>query len=92
MLGQAVWRCSVVVVLMTDDKPPDYGADKKLVRHEMWPLNYLYFCHTARPGSGTVEGHHTVTMSGPALQLKSVLNKISLLSLNCRLIATSLFL
>ena len=36
----------VVAGLMTDDKPPDYGADKNLVRHEIWPLTYLYFCHS----------------------------------------------
>ena len=54
LLGSAVWRCSVVVGLMTDDKPPDYGADKNLVRHEICPPDYLYFCHSqrVRPGSG----------------------------------------
>ena len=36
----------VVAGLMTDDKPPDYGAGKNLVRHESCPLNYLYFCHS----------------------------------------------
>ena len=40
---------------------------------------------TVRPGSG-------ISVSRQALELNSVLNKISLLSLNCRLIATSLFL
>ena len=46
---------------------------------------------TVRPGSGTVEEHHVKTRQ--ALELKSVLlNKISLLSSNCWLIATSLFL
>ena len=46
---------------------------------------------TVRPGSGTVEEHHVKTRQ--ALELKSVLlNKISLLSSNYWVIATSLFL
>ena len=64
----------------------DYGGDKNLVRHEIWPLTYLYFCHSQT-------WHSTLPLwTGTESHLSSVLNKISLLSLNCRLIATSLFL
>ena len=55
LLCWTVWRCSVVAWLMTDDKPPDYGADKNLVRHEIWPLTYLYFCHSQSWHSGTLD-------------------------------------